>query len=222
MPFVQQNFPGRPLEPEETDARIPILLLRRRCMDITSSGATATHVREFGSGWDLVVPAGWGNDFWKALVFAGARTGGLLDLYAMHTEMGVPSFPEDFPGTHANDLWVKSVAQEREQKYWGRPLAKRVPYAKLALSTSPFQPDYASLLQPATTSWTPPSKQPAASKPAPAAPSAKRTAVPKPAVVEKVAINLDDIKVHLLPSPTAQPSPRSIVLVSLAMVPYVF
>ena len=42
-----------------------------------AGGVHSVHgAADLGAGWDIVLPAGWANDIWKALVFGGARAGG--------------------------------------------------------------------------------------------------------------------------------------------------
>jgi ribonuclease P/MRP protein subunit POP1 len=42
----------------------------------------------FGSGWDVVTPAGWASPLWLALVFRGARAGGLRESGSLGFEAG--------------------------------------------------------------------------------------------------------------------------------------
>lgn len=41
----------------------------------------------YGSGWDLIVPQGWGRAFWLALVWAGAHAAGLMEREALCLEL---------------------------------------------------------------------------------------------------------------------------------------
>lgn len=41
----------------------------------------------FGSGWDVIVPAGWGVPVWLGLVYRGARAGGLRESQHLSLEM---------------------------------------------------------------------------------------------------------------------------------------
>ncbi|KAJ3028315.1 hypothetical protein HDV00_010474 [Rhizophlyctis rosea] len=65
--------PGTGLQPKETDIRVPILLLQRNCMAVDPSKLTRKEMLEFVSGWDIIIPKGWGMAFWKCFIFAGAR-----------------------------------------------------------------------------------------------------------------------------------------------------
>jgi ribonuclease P/MRP protein subunit POP1 len=42
----------------------------------------------FASGWDVVMPAGWALPLWFALVFRGARAGGLRESGSLVFEAG--------------------------------------------------------------------------------------------------------------------------------------
>lgn len=48
---------------------IPILLIQR-------DGFAEYRKSEYRGGWNIVIPAGWGMDFWKGFIFAGAWVGG--------------------------------------------------------------------------------------------------------------------------------------------------
>jgi len=43
--------------------------MRKRCPKTQPSSSP----RDFSTGWDLIVPKGWGVSFWKTFVFSGAR-----------------------------------------------------------------------------------------------------------------------------------------------------
>jgi len=42
----------------------------------------------FSAGWDVVMPAGWALPLWLALVFRGARAGGLRESRSLGFELG--------------------------------------------------------------------------------------------------------------------------------------
>ena len=54
-----------------------------------------------GSGWDLLLPTAVGAAVWVALVLAGGRAIGQLELRAICMHAGVPCFPYDSPHTPA-------------------------------------------------------------------------------------------------------------------------
>ena len=82
--------------------------------------------------------------FWMALVYRGARTGGLREAHACALEQGVPFFPDDWPDTSAGARHAKEMKEEGEAKYARYPPAKRPNYNKLGVS-SPFGGAWAEL-----------------------------------------------------------------------------
>ena len=58
-----------------------------------------------GTGWDLILPANWGMAFWLALVYNGARVGGLREERMLRFECCLPE---------GNLLNVDSVAGKLE------------------------------------------------------------------------------------------------------------
>ena len=95
-------------------------------------------------GWDLIVPAERARSVWKALVFSGARAIGWEARKALNTELGVANFPQDYPDTNSGALFWHEASAEAETRYFAKPKAKRIPYQ----TTSPFCPDWKSLLFP--------------------------------------------------------------------------
>jgi hypothetical protein len=128
--------------PTKQDARIPLLLIQRSSG--TDIGNRSQIARELTHGWRLILPAGWGNAFWKSFVFAGMRVGGLREQRAQHTEAGLPCFPYDFPGTAAYEAWSEQEARQAQEEYERRPPAKRPNYTKLQ-ADAPFAPAFTSL-----------------------------------------------------------------------------
>ncbi|RKO89377.1 NUC188 domain-containing protein, partial [Blyttiomyces helicus] len=136
----QALVPGTPLSALPTDARVPILLLQRdyRARDAGVRTSGETESAEFVGGWDLVVPKGWGMAFWRNLIFAGARVGGLRERHSLHFESGIPFFPNDFPETPAHNEWATARQQHLQAAYDRTPKAKRPSFAKLG-TTHPFE-----------------------------------------------------------------------------------
>jgi POPLD (NUC188) domain len=50
---------------------------------------------------DLLLPGGWGLDFWIALQFSGAKAAAQRDQRQMDFEAGRMSFPADYPDSAA-------------------------------------------------------------------------------------------------------------------------
>ncbi|KAI8826072.1 NUC188 domain-containing protein [Fimicolochytrium jonesii] len=135
-------IPGTPLDPTPEDARVPILLLQRNCLTQVSDAAIRKDSREYVSGWDIVIPAGWGMAIWKNLVYAGARVGGLRERHMMHYETGLPCFPYDFPETTASEAWAAKVGLKEAELWLKTPPGKKVNFAKLGIEypfLSPFE-----------------------------------------------------------------------------------
>lgn len=124
------------MEPTSQDKRVPILLVRCAVGD-----HLACDTRPTTAGWNLIVPGGFGMDFWKALVFAGAREEGLRDWGEKYFEANCPSFPNDFPATPAYDEISQRKASTLEEAHNRRPPAKRVPYKAYGVD-HPFRPPF--------------------------------------------------------------------------------
>ena len=91
--------------------------------------------------------------FWMALVYRGARTGGLQESQTLALEQGVPFFPNDFPDTPAGEAYNAKLKDDGEAQYRRYPPAKRPNYEKLG-SKSPFNPPWRELVNDWSTSST--------------------------------------------------------------------
>lgn len=142
MILLQNLLPGTKLSVTDNDARIPIILAQR---GVAAHTNTTPSSPEYQSGWNIILPKGWGVSFWKSLVFAGCRTSGLREQHAMHFESGIASYPQDCPDTKAYTLW-KSEEKIAAEKAWKRkPPAKRLNFTKLGI-TDPFNADFSGLV----------------------------------------------------------------------------
>ncbi|XP_016140227.1 ribonucleases P/MRP protein subunit POP1 [Sinocyclocheilus grahami] len=84
----------------------------------------------WGSGWDLLLPKGWGMAFWVPLVYRGVRVGG-LHMSVKHSQfMGQPHFPHDYPDCPAGQRFQSEQEAELLQKFKRRPPSKRTNYIK--------------------------------------------------------------------------------------------
>ncbi|EDV23387.1 uncharacterized protein TRIADDRAFT_57961 [Trichoplax adhaerens] len=132
-----QIFNGQ-LELNDIDNKIsiPVLLIQQ-------TGATATLINinnesDFiNSGWDLILPAGWGMPFWLSLIYCGARAIGLQESAKQYLEQGIPIFPSDYPDTAAGCINAVATHQKLTSDYYLRPPAKRINYSKIGI-LSPF------------------------------------------------------------------------------------
>eukprot|EP01119_Soliformovum_irregulare_P023635 TRINITY_DN8296_c0_g1_i1.p1 TRINITY_DN8296_c0_g1~~TRINITY_DN8296_c0_g1_i1.p1 ORF type:complete len:703 (-),score=165.05 TRINITY_DN8296_c0_g1_i1:20-2128(-) len=98
--------------------------------------------RGYGSGWDVISPAGSGKGLWLSLSYAGARAIGLKERNRIQFEEGRISFPEDFPGTEAYFQHESVMSDILTREYHKRPPAKRANFFKLKIShpfTSPWK-----------------------------------------------------------------------------------
>ncbi|CAG8433502.1 6280_t:CDS:10 [Diversispora eburnea] len=135
----QLLIPGQKLLRTPNDSVIPILLIQR-------DGLTEYKKSEYKGGWNLIIPTGWGMDFWKSFIFAGAWVGGLRERHTNHFESGLPCFPYDYPNTKSFINYTsKIIKNELEKEYHKRPPAKRVNYKKFKVD-SPFEPAFNNLL----------------------------------------------------------------------------
>ena len=101
----------------------------------------------FGSGWDLLVPAGTsaGRAVWHALVMAGGRAIGQKELRAVARHADQPLFPYDYPDTVAGMRLQLAEAVERSATHARHPPARRTNHAALRVD-HPFAADWPSLL----------------------------------------------------------------------------
>jgi ribonuclease P/MRP protein subunit POP1 len=99
----------------------------------------------YGSGWDVVVPSGYGLILWHNLILWGAKAGGLRETETLNRESG---HDDHLPDTiYARKEAERKFAEKRE-KYFRMPSNKRENYAKLGIAT-PFRCDWQQL----TTDW---------------------------------------------------------------------
>ncbi|XP_036987017.2 ribonucleases P/MRP protein subunit POP1 isoform X1 [Artibeus jamaicensis] len=93
--------------------------------------------RGWGSGWDVLLPKGWGMAFWISFIYRGARAGGLKEARVHAQYRGSPDIPGDFPDCSAGLLFAEEQANNLLEKYKRRPPAKRPNYVKLG-TLAPF------------------------------------------------------------------------------------
>ncbi|XP_049958861.1 ribonucleases P/MRP protein subunit POP1 [Schistocerca serialis cubense] len=114
--------------------KVPILLLQR-----PGSQNGAKKRLGFGCGWDIILPAGWAMPFWQALVFRGARVGGLREATALSFE-GLKDFGTAFlpPDTKSGALEDTTVEKHLQDIHFRLPPDKRPNFATLGI-VSPFK-----------------------------------------------------------------------------------
>ncbi|CAL1531102.1 unnamed protein product [Lymnaea stagnalis] len=142
--------PGSPLDLGEKESAIPILLIQRAGPspnNTPSSPLSYPSVRsDFGSGWDLVIPSGWAMAFWVALVYRGARVGGLREALSISLQSGMLHAPVDYPDSASGEQELKLQTEQLRFKYNRRPPAKRPNYTKFG-NPSPFCFEYDKLIR---------------------------------------------------------------------------
>ena len=99
----------------------------------------------FGSGWDIIAPRHAARALWAALVLAGGRAIGQLELRAIALHEERPLFPYDAPDTLAGSHHAAADGVDRRNAHARRPPSRRPSYAKLGVA-QPFACDWPSLL----------------------------------------------------------------------------
>lgn len=101
--------------------------------------------RGFGSGWDIVLPAGWGMIFWMSLMYAnGGRAAGQREIRQLGLETCLPVFPEDYQDTLAGRASAEPGEIAMTDAHARRPKSKRVNYALYRVPW-PFSSDWSLL-----------------------------------------------------------------------------
>uniref|UniRef100_A0A9L0TL34 POP1 homolog, ribonuclease P/MRP subunit n=1 Tax=Equus caballus TaxID=9796 RepID=A0A9L0TL34_HORSE len=123
--------PGSQLVLGPQESKIPILLIQQ------PGKVTGDDRRGWGSGWDVLLPRGWGMAFWIPFIYRGARVGGLKEAIVHSQYKRSPHIPGDFPDCPAGILFAEEQAKNLLEKYQRRPPAKRPNYVKLG-TLAPF------------------------------------------------------------------------------------
>ncbi|XP_043457390.1 ribonucleases P/MRP protein subunit POP1 [Prionailurus bengalensis] len=123
--------PGSQLVLGPRESKIPILLIQQ------PGRVTGDDRRGWGSGWDVLLPKGWGMAFWIPFIYRGARVGGLKEAMVHSQYKRSPDVPGDFPDCPAGVLFAEEQAKGLLEKYKRRPPAKRPNYVKLG-TLAPF------------------------------------------------------------------------------------
>ncbi|XP_008487701.2 uncharacterized protein LOC103524463 [Diaphorina citri] len=128
--FSSRLVPGVPQPHEQHHASpLPILVIQQE-------GTRHCHKKlGFGSGWDIVFPAGWSMPLLLALVFNGARVGGLREALNLSVQMRTePALSVD------SRAWRELEARrtnEARDNYFRKPSKKRPNFNRLGIA-SPF------------------------------------------------------------------------------------
>ncbi|XP_049629822.1 ribonucleases P/MRP protein subunit POP1 [Suncus etruscus] len=132
--------PGSPLFLGPRESKIPILVVQQ------PGKVAGDDCRGWGSGWDILLPKGWGMAFWIPLIYRGARVGGLKESLVHSQYMRSPSVPGDCPDCPAGVRFAQEQAKELLEKYQRRPPAKRPNFVKLG-TLAPFRCPWEQLTQ---------------------------------------------------------------------------
>ncbi|XP_069702089.1 ribonucleases P/MRP protein subunit POP1 isoform X2 [Periplaneta americana] len=109
---------------------VPILLIQRPGIQNPSEKRLG-----YGTGWDVVMPAGWAMPLWLAFVFRGARAGGLRESESQGFEADNEAFLAADSVSGIADAEAKQM--QLRERYFRLPPNKRPNYIKLGIA-SPF------------------------------------------------------------------------------------
>jgi len=145
------SLPGSVPDLGHKESHIPVLLVQ-------NPGSQTSHIPhslqrqqrgaalDFGSGWDMILPAGWSMAFWIALIYRGAKAVGLREQRSLAFEAGELTFPDCCPDTPSGAEMSSSRAAELQSAYSRRPPAKRCNYNKMGV-VAPFHCPWLELVQ---------------------------------------------------------------------------
>ncbi|XP_037933548.1 ribonucleases P/MRP protein subunit POP1 [Teleopsis dalmanni] len=130
--------PGASCAFEKELQPIPVLLIQR-------PGSLNSHYKRqnYGCGWDVIAPAGYGMAIWTALIMWGAKPGGLRETASLNREMGTD---EHLPDTIGGFYTAAETYERLRGKYFRLPPNRRCNYTKLAI-VSPFRVPYTELVR---------------------------------------------------------------------------
>lgn len=133
-----QLVPGVASSFEKDLQPVPILLIQR-----PGSQSPTLKRLGFGSGWDVIVPAGYGMSVWLSLIRCGAKSGGWRETETVTDEMGQELFsPDTVSGVKENSRQLKLNRDE----YFRRPPNKRTNFKKMGIA-SPFGCPFSQLVK---------------------------------------------------------------------------
>lgn len=132
-----QLVPGVAASFEKDLQPLPLLLVQR------PGSNSPEHKRlGFGSGWDVIVPAGYGMSVWLSLIRCGAKSGGWRETETITNEMGLEVFLPDTVSGLKEDKRQQKIMQD---EYFRKPPNKRTNFIKMGIA-SPFQCPFAQLV----------------------------------------------------------------------------
>ncbi|KAL4237001.1 Ribonucleases P/MRP protein subunit pop1 [Mactra antiquata] len=130
--------PGLPLELGDKESRIPVIIIQRPGVTSLVKSLGSDQTAGQGEGLDIILPKGWGMAFWLALVYRGARVGGLREEECNAFEERRVIFPNNLPDTKSGERHELDLEQEKVNKYNKIPPAKRPNFTKVGVN-SPYR-----------------------------------------------------------------------------------
>ena len=132
-------FPGSSLPPREDGKDLfPVLIIQSSSLPVCL-GADIRRRPETSEGYNVLLPKAFAVPVWHALVMAGCRLGGLLDLHDHSFECSIPYFPFDAPDCDAYGECTEKTEAKLSEEHQKRPPAKRPDFSDLiAYKISPF------------------------------------------------------------------------------------
>ncbi|KAL6079793.1 hypothetical protein STEG23_035498 [Scotinomys teguina] len=103
--------PGSQLVLGPLESKIPILLIQQ------PGKMTGEDRLGWGSGWDVLLPKGWGMAFWIPFIYRGVRVGGLKEATVHSQYRRSPHVPGDFPDCLAGALFAEDQAKDLLENY---------------------------------------------------------------------------------------------------------
>lgn len=135
---VEGVVPAERCKSEDHVQPIPILLIQRpgnRVDDFEPFG--------YGTGWDIIVPEGYGLAIWTCLINWGAKAGGLQETQMWDRELATNLYAPDTVAASKDD---DTYYQEQIEEFFAKPLNKRQNYFVLGVN-SPFRSVWDTLVE---------------------------------------------------------------------------
>ncbi|KAF2365133.1 Ribonuclease P/MRP subunit POP1 [Trinorchestia longiramus] len=124
------GVPGAVLPLSSEEARLPVVLLLRHLRQ--SLGTPLPH--DFCDvAFDVILPGGWGSNFWTALVYAGAVAVGVDSEVHFMREEQTPPPPYLLPDLPAGRRYEQIKARQLREEHFSMPPDKRPNFIKLGV-----------------------------------------------------------------------------------------
>nr|XP_025658423.1 uncharacterized protein LOC112754845 isoform X4 [Arachis hypogaea] len=110
---------------DDVDSREANSLTEEQCSRSCPILLVKHHRKELFRGCSIILPLSWVKAFWIPLISNGAHAIGLQEMHCIAHEMGLPSFPSDFPDCKAYSCFMSAKAAAFDKKAELRPPSKR-------------------------------------------------------------------------------------------------